>query len=350
MRVALFGLYNQGNFGDDLMGVLFARFLTQAGFTVRIWGISPSDATDAGIHRCGDIDALLRDIDVLVLGGGGLFVHQPVAWPGLVAMYSDLGRLLDHCEERRIPVLGASLGGSGHQELPPWKQPAIRFIRQAAACSLRNAEEQPLMRLHGRGDFTCHPDVVWLTARLFPRPPRENRRPMIIVNLPQSPPGWIARRAQRLLGRVLARQREADVIYVDTSSAGPTGVFAPVKPAASAGPTFRQFARLKDDLDLLSRADLIITSRLHLGVAAMSYGAAMVSFFGRPKANLLLRGCGLHRHVVTASNCPAFLWRLASPARWRGTYRPPAARNEIGDGAAFHLKDLLKALDDRAAS
>ena len=73
MKILLWGAYQQGNFGDDLMAWVFARGIKKLGHSVKVFGLSPSEAEDFGLETATSIDEALEEADAVVLGGGAVY-------------------------------------------------------------------------------------------------------------------------------------------------------------------------------------------------------------------------------------------------------------------------------------
>lgn len=74
MEIALWGSYNYGNFGDDLMADLISSRLTGLGHSVKVVSVNPdilSGASAADISIVPTLDAC-RDVDIVVIGGGAM--------------------------------------------------------------------------------------------------------------------------------------------------------------------------------------------------------------------------------------------------------------------------------------
>jgi hypothetical protein len=351
IKVALWGYYNHGNFGDDLMAVIIHRFLTEAGYDVRVYGLCSTDANEFGIATVADVRTLVDWADVVVLGGGGLFIQHEVAWPKLVALYRELDEIVARCERSQKPMLGVSLGGSGKLPLREWQQSAMRFLEIAEFCTFRNPSDMEIGRSCKRCEVEWHSDIVWLTSAFFPVERHKLARPRIAINISAKAGGPLSRLGLTAIERVIGFKGEADAIYLDAvnSDDAPSNVM----PNNLASPRNRcyKFIGIRQDLEFLANSDLLIARRLHVGVAAMSYGVPMVSYLGADKTQLLLHNAGLWQNHINLGKTPSLLWHLAKKERWSRRFHAPndKAIATLQQDAQIHLSKLLQALDKTAA-
>ena len=72
MKVAIWGSYNHGNFGDDVMAVLFARAVAAAGATPVVFRMDGDLARRYGIATEDELGPLLEGARLVIMGGGAM--------------------------------------------------------------------------------------------------------------------------------------------------------------------------------------------------------------------------------------------------------------------------------------
>ena len=293
LKVALFGFYGYGNFGDDLMAVIFGRFLRDKGAEVSVYRFHQPYAERYGFNVACSLSELLGGKDLVVVGGGGAFVPSKESRPPLSESGQDLVRLIEQCKTRRIPVYALSVGGSGacYRELmPPYKR---ALLRSAEYLTVRNPEDVELLEsASAKGDF--YPDVVWQTPAFFPIKRQTNRRIRVGINV------YLPNLAARmgcyvlpLIYLVTGVRRDLDFVFIDTHSSD-YGKFRAVGMIGGArNCNDYAFSDIRTDLELLASLDLMISTRLHAGLVCMSYGIPFISLFGERKTFLLMKNTGL---------------------------------------------------------
>src|SRR6185436_18776994 len=114
-KIALYGFYKHGNFGDDVMCIMIVRTLKSLGFHPTVYQLPAFYAIPEQVDTADTFESLLDGAAACVLGGGGLLVSagEKIEFPALLEMDQDLERLASLCQSRSIPVWGVSIGGTG---------------------------------------------------------------------------------------------------------------------------------------------------------------------------------------------------------------------------------------------
>jgi polysaccharide pyruvyl transferase WcaK-like protein len=306
MNVAIFGFYAYGNFGDDLMAMIIGRRVQALGCDVTVYRLCEPYARELGCVVADTVEDLIRDADLLVLGGGAGLTdvgadRAVLGQRAHVTSYrSERQRLLRMATERGVPSVALSIGGGNmiadrpRERFDHTVQDHCRFV------TLRDPDELGLLERSGKTG-SLYPDIVWQTAATFPRtkPRRERLRvgfDLYWSNLLYQSAIYLP----TILGAITLARRDVDFIFIDTTSAC-RNRFRAVHPFVPRANVSRyQFQHPNADLDFIASLDLVVSSRLHLGLAAMSYGIPFLSVFGEPKTILMMRAAGLgsqlHRH------------------------------------------------------
>lgn len=180
-NILIWGFYNQGNIGDDLMATLLYEMLEEAGARPLIFTTNPRFET-MGYRTVADYRGL--ELNGLVLGGGAFFKHETDSKPAIEQGIEQLAKFIN---ENELPVVGLSLGSDGLTKISnasaarqavahsPHLQKVVLRLEQDLALGLPNAQHLP--------------DIVLLTAfcserytRLRPIDP-EPDAPNVLINL-----------------------------------------------------------------------------------------------------------------------------------------------------------------------
>jgi len=342
LRVGLFGAYHSQNFGDDLMAVIFGTVLQRLGVSFTIFGLGPEYRSRYGFAVAASATELVEASDVVVCGGGGHFQPRKGGNP----FDRELEDLLKACRDRSVPILGISLGGAG-LPLGEFRPESRRELLERFECvTLRLRSELPLLaEAHTPG--THHADVVWSTPNFFPAmagPRPVGERPTIAFSL-----YGVRRWERRFLHGfvwVLARVRpDCDFVFLEAvfGTQGRTAyrAFRPRALETRPNVRFHQLSDLESGIEFLQGLDLLLTSRLHVGMVAMSYGVPCVSLLPRAKTALCLRELGLDAFCWTRRRfwqlgrllVPRVSARLIADCR---RFDPTPLRRD----AELHLRDL----------
>src|SRR5687767_3323980 len=113
-KIALYGFYKHGNFGDDIMCLMIARTLKSLGLRPAVYQLPDYYASTALLDSAATMESLVDGAVACVLGGGGFLISAGGnVFPALLEQDEDLERLAPICQARSIPVWGVSIGGTG---------------------------------------------------------------------------------------------------------------------------------------------------------------------------------------------------------------------------------------------
>jgi Polysaccharide pyruvyl transferase len=328
-KVALTGFFGRGNFGDDLMAVIFGRHLQSLGIPFRVHKFPVSDARRFGFETAESVDELLEDCQALVWGGGGLLVsRRSRLYHGHRRRFiAEQTGLVESAIRHGMRLAALSIGGDGVPELdlfPPYK---ARFLDAAETVSVRNEHE--VLALHRLGiPSVFFPDIVWQARRCLPVTPTRPVSPRVGIDLYKS--GLIGHGAFHvppLLNLCVRIRRDLDFVFMDSTCV----THKPFRAVGIgwSGPNLRtyQFRDFEEDIRQLSSLDLLVSSRLHVPIVALQYGVPVISCFAEPKTSAFMASVGLADFIVRHSRLPALVKRLIDRNDfdgWLSTYPHPA--------------------------
>ena len=77
MKIAIWGSYNHGNYGDDIMAIQFAKALMDEGFEPWVYRLDKDLADRFQIHSTSSLDELLDESPICLIGGGAMLESGP---------------------------------------------------------------------------------------------------------------------------------------------------------------------------------------------------------------------------------------------------------------------------------
>lgn len=261
-KVLIWGFYNQGNLGDDLMAAMFYELAEQAGHKPVL--LSTNARFDAmGYVRCVTLVGL--EVDHIIIGGGAFFKK---GGPPNSAIERSIAELAEFIEEKRVPVIGASLGSDGIKHIRE-ASPARRAVAQSqyfqgAAVRLRQDLTLGLPKLR------YIPDIVLLTRHFCETFPRlkpvapTGTTPNFLINLSR-------RSAWCLPYAIWLGRGYRKAFFRAHTGCGKTGgeISLPIFP------TIEEIS-VNCSLGYLRCAEIIVSSKLHPGVIAMSFARRFI--------------------------------------------------------------------------
>lgn len=346
-RVALSGYYGRGNFGDDLMAVIFGRAIQRLGAELRVYKLCEAYAGRFGFDVAQTPETLLEGADLLVWGGGSSLIP----WRGFIyrklhpkAILGNIAVMLE-AERRGVRLAALSVGGDGNPAPPDPRERRAKLLSLASRMTVRNQSD---LALPQRAGILCDwfPDIVWHTGAMFPVT-RSSSRGRLRIGIDMYPSNLLRQHGEYFVALLqMAVMRRPDVEFVLIDSANRTR--SPYRGLGLAvrgrNVTRYQFEHLEPDLEFLAGLDALISTRLHVPIVCMQYGVPVASVFGEGKTRLLFESLGLSAHCYRHSRMAEWAKVMLAKQgweRWIESYRFPPV-DELRQGCQGHLRVLAE--------
>jgi hypothetical protein len=307
-KIGVFGWYMHGNFGDEIMAIMIGRTLKSQGYRPVLYKLPRYLADAEALESVDTLDALTDGAAACVLGGGGLLVSAAETMtPALSALDDELSALAVLCASRSVPVWGVSLGGTGAGRQAKLYPGLARLLGSGVVrgITLRLEQDRPLIDAF---DIPSehYPDMVFLAPDYWPA--RHADEPRRIVATNKIAAFWPGRRLIHFLDRFGPSVLGVEPRHVATRNAAysrkPPGAFVGRADCRVPYESVQQFS------DLLPRVRAIVSSKLHLGIFGMAYGAVFFSYGGKEKTRAQLRELGLASHILSTRDLGGWVVRL----------------------------------------
>lgn len=301
--VGLFGTYWIANYGDDLMALLFAKHLREAGHDVLVYGLNGYEG-QFGISVTNDAKALVEQSDVLVLGGGGYLVPRAVKFTSSFhcRMEEACHTIASRVRQQAKPLFAVSIGGAGEGTQPEQLPPGWRaLLKEMRGITVRNAGDVTLAKQFC-DDVEHHADVVWLAPELArPEPTTPLPDNTILMNYPvirddPSPRAW-ARWARRELPWILRRKA--------LERRMPGHQVQPMPAHVTAHGQATMMDNMLLILDKLRQCPVVVSNALHVGMTSLAAGNGFVSFHGPAKTRVFMEEVGIDGFCGDSLPCVA---------------------------------------------
>ena len=300
MRVAIWGSYNHSNYGDDVMAIMFAKAVSDLNAEPLVFRLDAALAAQYNIAVTHSIDELLAKAHCCVIGGGGMLVGENFIRLLLRKQARDFEldfrTLLNEANRCRCPILPISIGGDGRgvsNRLPFWRRKLFENkLCQRATVRLR--EDLALMQSLGV-DARYFPDILlsvadhWQIRRKEPKA----RRLRVGINLLIKTGSKLAAELYSLLGR----RNDIEFVYFRTHLPRYKNFYEILPDKESSRVKVHTYEDPKSLLNEISTLDVLISSKLHLGVSALSMGIPFFSFAGKKKTFLFMKSMQLEDFV-----------------------------------------------------
>lgn len=365
--IAIQGALNVDNFGDVLLGKLFADWVKEAGSDVIAPFSSNATRSQMGVARPGSFS----QADALLYIGGGYFGEPDRSFLGKWRWGFRMMR--NHLRPaaafvfsgRPIAIVGVGCGNISNLLA---RAALVAVARASRKVIVRDLESQSFMRRIGAGS------KVEVTADAV----------LSLANHPVSPASLAA--AERLQSQ--AEGRPIVVLHLDQQSASPTqwkGLVDHLVLWCNANPYYVVFATdqrntppsdrqvaayrdlvqrvpksaiheyggIDDLIGVLSTASLVITTKLHVGIVSATQGTPVFSFATHPKTIRLYRQLGIPERCLHVSTWDEQSIRkvLADAASTVGTrFAIPESVVALATKAKTEVKSFVQEILSKDAS
>lgn len=330
-RVAIWGAYWQGNFGDDLMAVMIAREVRACGADPVLYRLNAGLAERHGLEVADSIERLLAGASVVVLGGGAV-LHDY----GNDECSLALGRLVDAAEDSGVPMIAVSVGSHGATTRFPEESSIHRLLTSSRFLggTVRLASDVSLLALYGV-HAVYFPDMV-LCARCTSSRPSPSPRRTVGLSIPR-------RSKMALFGRCVEKMYRMfgiRTLWIDRFRAGRE------RGACYEGKLYYKYDDPFELIEQLQALQGVLSTGLHVGLAAWCVGCPFVALAPSGKTRAVLREAGAERWVVPTSRRVGNLFRFFRCAflMGRSAVPVPARVEQWKKDAEGHLEWLAEYL------
>ena len=295
-KLGIWGSYNHGNYGDDIMALAIADRAKQMGFDVDIFRISHSVISDLPYTSQHCVDTLVSECDYLVIGGG--------AW-------LNSGDFSDNVEQDCVDFLSAlkrhnktfisiSIGGDNCADIRELSKARVALFSSEnylGGTVRLKSDEAMLTKIHK--PVTYCQDIVLGIAEDYRM--RLGDSP---CGLSKTRIGLNLNRTQRRFGQlcqIIARLRGMECVFIKSHLQSHDLGFE-LNPVTSSGNEFTlTYANAEDFIHGLSKLDVLISFKLHLGVTCLGLNVPFISFGGSGKTQAFMNEFGLAKFIYDNS-------------------------------------------------
>lgn len=341
MNVLIWGYYFEGNFGDDAMGLIFANEVRKLGHEPIIYG----DGDHLREHIDAKISPLLPDCDLhrsIILGGGGFMTS--LGWRHRLfgsfsaqekAKLTELDEFLKNGNRHLVPI---SIGGDKRGVTTLKKQ---ILVTNCQSGTVRLKSDLDRLRRVGIDHFEEHADILWLISRFFQSDHKPDRKSgKVGFNLK-------ARHATKQLSSACAQVCSSHGLRpINVTSHVDLKRYSyenqdPLWDTLSYSGDILEFARQ------LGQLSVIVSSKLHVGLVAMSFGIPFISYRGPEKAKSALMEMGLDDFIIDNPRELESMLQFVLKNHQSVTDRVRKIAEREINSASDHVKFLKKTLDPK---
>lgn len=291
MKIAIWGSYNYGNYGDDIMAVQFAKYLKSLNVEPVVYRLDKQLAKRYQLQTTDSLDELLSDAKFCIIGGGGFLVENFSA-----PFEEDFHRLHQVSIEKNCPVYPISIGGEGlgkNASLSYWRREFFQGD-MCQSCTVRLESDKSLINYFGKEVF-YYPDVLLSVAEFWQikSQSKQNNIHNNIINVGINIPNtlqckWLAFQ----LGIIASIRRDIVFHFIKTYLPS-SSINSELRPKQlSSNIKYHVYTDPQSTLEFLASLDLVVSYKLHLGLTALALGVPFYSLGGSGKAKAFLNSIG----------------------------------------------------------
>lgn len=285
MKIAVIGYYGHNNLGDELnlfeMLKLLYRQYPEADITVFSGGLPCLYyKTDyrlilADTMTIGEYRKTLNSFDVVVVGGGGLIF--------LGANYFNF--LL---EDIKVPYLFSRMGVDDRIVSQPVCAVLKGILEKACDVTVRTESDRALAREHLGIDCAVVPEAIWNYRAENTSFVHAGKK--ILVSLNRYSSGF-----SKTVAECLTAMETPRTVYTVSMQDSSDDFYHNIRSTPQKRVILPEAVSLHQKAAFVAASDLVITSRLHAGLIAMSHGVPAVMLKSTPKVEFLMKELDLER-------------------------------------------------------
>lgn len=277
MRVAIWGSYNHGNYGDDLMAVMFAIHLKELGYNPLVYRMSESIAAKYNIDSTDNLDALLNNVEFCIIGGGAWLTTKGTP----LQVESDCKIFREKLEMHNCPFYCISIGGDGNtnfSDLSYERQDLFKSNLFMGGTVRLKTDVILLKDLNAKIIF--YPDIVFLASDFFNIPNRNTvAKKTLIIGLNINKTQTKLNKIFKLIARIT---KKVEIVYVNSHLEDLSPGYE-LKDKKTKNINLITYEDPKKFIFQLSELDYLISFKLHLGITALGMGVNFISVGGLDK-------------------------------------------------------------------
>jgi hypothetical protein len=285
MKIAIWGSYNFGNYGDDTMAIQLSKFLKDLNVDPMVYLLDKSLANKHSIDTTDSVDELIRGASFCIIGGGSMLANNLPE-----SLEKEFHKLYDTLKKYGCQIFPISIGGEGLGKKAPlsfWRNKLFSDTSCKWSTVRLKSDVESLSILSKKGYY--YPDILLSVRKTFDIKNcsrSDDGKLHIGIHIPKGP------RANLLMLqiRLIARIRKNIVFhfikaYLPNSTVDieflPELSSANIKKHVYSDPTHTS--------SFISSLDLLVSYKLHLGVTALALGVPFLSIGGASKTREFLR-------------------------------------------------------------
>ena len=296
LKVAVWGSYAYGNYGDELMALHYAQHLKKLGVHPVVYQLRDTLAKRYQIESAPTAEELVRDTAFCVFGGGSLLSgnKNPPDWYDQQKR-GEYQALTTAIEKHECPLYFLSIGGDGDfgdgSGIADYRK-RLLASKMCRSATIRQEPDVELIEKKFGINAVYYPDVLLNVKEFWDIEPNntDKKRVHVGLNLPESY-RWLAK-LLTLFGRL-----RGDFVFHFINTVRPFDRKGNL--GGELMPKNERWHVRKEEYDdpidtlrLLASLDIIFSFKLHIGLTATAFGAPLICIKRKLKTKAFLHSIG----------------------------------------------------------
>jgi hypothetical protein len=299
--VAIWAPLRYANYGDDLQAIVFAKYIQSIGYAVKVFQMEKTIAEKYSFDVANTVDELCHDVKICIIAGGALLtpflLHKRILNKSAAEYENDFKDLNGAIKKYNTKFCAISMGGDGMLRNPflYYSRHRIKFFRSQNFLdgTVRLQGDVDQMKKFKK-NFKYIPDCL-LQSPKFLELNKES-------SLPPERPIRIGLNFKK--GKYLDKKLIDDIyIYAENNDdiefyfakthmecTGINYEYTPVSYTKNIKTVF--YETPTQLLEFMTGIDMLVTSKLHLGITGLTIGTPYLSYRGPGKAKSFTRSIG----------------------------------------------------------
>ncbi len=282
-KIAIWGSLNYGNFGDDVMNVIFALHLKKIGCEPYVYRLNKELASYYDIKTTESLDELLENSLFSFIGGGSWLESRKLGDTYEQDFYDYHTKLKEH----NIPFYVISIGGDRNNDFTQLTQDRVELFNsplfQGGTVRLKG-DLKTLSSLNK--NISHYPDIVLLASEFFlKKKVKKSRKTKVAVTCSDKK---LLDKFTKKINRYSFLFKNIEIIFMRTHLPEHKLDYEFFCAKETSITKNYHYTNLDHFFSFLSSIDLIITAKLHPGVSALSCGTPFFWIPGYDKTRAFL--------------------------------------------------------------
>lgn len=290
MKVAIWGSLNFGNFGDEIMNIMIGLKLKSLGCDVYLYRLDAKQAERYGLKTVDSLDSLLEGAKFSIIGGGSWLESRPLG----LDYESDFEDYLENIEKYAVPFYVISIGGDTNNDyrrltIDRYRLFSCKFFQGG---TVRLKSDLKTMEIFQK-DIECYPDIVLLSDSFFLKKQKEKsdkfRIAISVTNHSKSD------FFNKIVGQIPFFYDNYEIYYLRTHLPNYSFTYEHHSKFTNTRIHNVNYENLEDFFSILNNMDIVISQKLHPGVAALSCNTPFLWVGGSDKVAAFFNSIGFVR-------------------------------------------------------